>query len=318
MDQESKYFSIVDSFHNLYLVIFSFGTLANILSLIIFSSKKFHKSIFSTYFFQLTICDTLTLILTVDHFFEFKYKTSFNTISNLSCKFRSYYEYVLPAVSAWTQVFISLDRFLSITLPYKLKSRKTKFFQLTICLMIISFNLVLYFPLFFSQIQITYFDINTNKSESSCIIFNPDGLIDWLDLFISTLIPFVIMSVSNGTMLIKIFNSRKRLHLISHDVSIKIRDIKFAITSITLNFLFFTFNFPITFFFLSDNFFQLKSDDLIELIDIIVSLIFYLNFSVIFFISFLSNNFFRKEFFVIVNKIKSLLKICFISENMFK
>jgi hypothetical protein len=317
MEQSSTLDLIMNLMNNFYLVIFSLGTLGNLISIIIFSRKKFKNTIFSTYYRLITIYDILTLLsIIIDIYPDFKFNTNLQRVSDFFCRFTDHYNYSMPTISVWTLSVISVDRFFSIFLPFKLKLRKTKSFQLTVCILIVIYNLIFYFPLFYSNLEMVNSNNESNSSSNQfeCIIFNPNGLIDWMDFFNASLIPFVVMTISNGFILMKIFHrSRKRSKMIGSDSKTNTRDIKYALTSIAMNVLFFIFNFPITLFFLVKNYINFDSDyeQIGDLINLVVSLLFYSNFALLFLTSVLSNSLFREEFIKIVNIIKHEINVLF-------
>lgn len=327
---ESKIGSIIEVLNHFYLVIFIVGTLGNLIALFVFSRKNFQNTIFSTYYRLVTIYDILTLIqIMMDLYIHFQFNINIKIVSDFFCKFIEYYNYIIPSISVWTLSIISVDRFFSIFVPFKFKFRKTKSFQSTICLIIIIYNLIYYYTLFYSSLEETPITMTMNDSNESntsdltllieCKKYNPNGLIDWMDFFNSTIIPFIIMTISNGFILNKIVQrSRKRSNMMissssSADSKLNTRDMKYALTSIALNAIFFIFNFPITIFLVSKNYitFEEKYESMVDLIEIVVTLLFYLNFAVLFFTSVISNSLFRKEFIEILIIIKKRIHLYF-------
>jgi hypothetical protein len=283
------------------------GLSGNLATFAVFSRKRFTNTVFSTYFRALAITDSLTLSLTVTtKFFAYQFGYNVRLVSVHLCRLFIYIAYAVPTTSGWILVVISLDRWLSIVLPSKFLIRKRKSFQLLTIFSIIIFNFVLYCQLFFSNIQnINTFDNTTNITinRSVCIPTGGD-LINWIDLFNSTLVPFFLMIVFTILILKSIFESRKRLkinHLKSAPNSSakktnknQNRDAKFAITSITLNVMFLITNVPIAFYSIYD-FYVTVEPNLDILLYICTLLLCYINFGSIFFINYYANSMFKEE-----------------------
>jgi hypothetical protein len=115
----------------LYLVIVIVGTLANILAFLLFSRKKFQKTVFSTYFRALLVVDTIQLdYLALSKFIFFEYDIHFRDLNIILCRLTMPLAYSLPSASAYITAVISFDRWLSITKPTVLLIRKKKNFKL--------------------------------------------------------------------------------------------------------------------------------------------------------------------------------------------
>ncbi len=101
--------------------------------------------------------------------------------------------------------------------------------------------------------------------------------------------------------LYKIFKSRKA----SNQNSIKIRDIKFAIVSISLNILFLIFNLPTTAYEIFINkLFKNNQTQLFNLIGSFIHLMFLCNYGNLFYVSLIVNSLFRNVFLNILKKIE--------------
>jgi hypothetical protein len=277
------------------------GFILNGLTFAIYSRERFKNTIFSTYFRYLLFNDSLALLIAIDIFMYDVFNINLSTISHITCKLEEYFIYLVPTISAYISVAISVDRFMSVAYPMDFQLRKKPTFQLLICLALTLLNYVFYieYPIFDEYYEYTELDNITNTSTiySECYSSLDNRLLDWLDLFNSTLIPFLLLLIFTGLTIRLLFNSRKRANsIISASGKSKSRDQKFARISIATNLVFFLFNMPICLSSLVD------SDGVIdeELFENIALFIFYSSFASQFFISMFVNSLFRKEFFNLI------------------
>ena len=136
-----------------YPVISLIGLIANSLSFVIFSRKRFQNTIFSTYFRFYLVYETINLILPINKMFELNFGLYFSSLSNIFCKLRQVIGYSGYAIAAWFLVVVSLDRFLSIAFPSKFLFRKKHQFQILTSCFIIGFNYCLYIPFWFYYLK---------------------------------------------------------------------------------------------------------------------------------------------------------------------
>jgi hypothetical protein len=320
---------IIDILINIFLylisVVICIGIVGNIIAFIIFFGKKFENTIIPIYFRILAITDTGTLILAINRFLILKWGIRLRNHSHFLCVSIAYLFYIIPALSGWFLVFISIDRWIHIFKPTKLLFKKKFKFQLIASTCLILFNMIYYGQILFSKLETTIlFDESTNQTltKNKCILININGNLDWMDLFNSTLIPFIFMIffTSMTVKLLykvrnkirkarKIFNAKKTFtrnkinnNIVNHvsqrahsdSNTTRSRDTKYAITSITLNFIFFVLNIPICVFTLVRDYGPTNTE---VLIDYIVSVLYYINFGSLFYINIMVNSIFREEFF---------------------
>jgi hypothetical protein len=278
-------------------VIILFGFFGNFISFLVFSSKKFQNTIFSTYFRLLCVFDSLFFIFTVLHQHLPKY-FSFDLYAQsiYLCKILSYLQFGSNSFSVWTIVIISIDRMFSIVWPNQFQIRKKSKFQIIILFAMISCILVYWLPVFF-LIDIQYEQNGSNQTvELKCKEKN--NLVFWFELANNTMIPFIFMILSTIMTLSKLFRSRRHSNQSS---TAKRKDKKFAITSILLNFMFLIISLPLTLTSLFLNYFD---NQLNRLILDVLTVLFGLNYADIFYVNLMVNSLFRKEFFNMMNHFK--------------
>ena len=142
MDTEINNIKIaIEIVQYLYLVPVLIGLILNTLAFIIFSRTKFKNTIFSTYFRCLCISDTTTLIYIFVYVLIEKLFISLFEIIYL-CKILNYFLYILPSLSIWVLVVISIDRVLSIIYPARFLFRRSEQNQIMISFAIVIFHAI--------------------------------------------------------------------------------------------------------------------------------------------------------------------------------
>ncbi len=185
---------------------------------------------------------------------------------------------------------------------------------MNICFGVFAWNLVNYSYLFFSYLHLSIEYDNhtkTNVTVYSCSAYETTSILSWLDLFNSTLIPFTLMILFTTITLKSLFQKRRRFKFknsspsnnIHKRVSSKgmahfqrLKDVKFAFTSITLNVIFLVLNIPFCIFSLTTIYVSIDINYLI-LFKSIIFVFYYLNFATVFYVNIIVNSMFKNEFF---------------------
>ena len=274
------------------------GLITNSISFVIFSRKRFQNTIFSTYMRIYLVFEAMNLTLPINKMFELNFGIYFGLMSNFLCKFRKFFGNYNYAITPSILVIISFDRYLSIAYPAKFTFRKKPLFQILISCFIIGFNLCLYIPFWFFYLKEK--TLNETYNQTLLVItyecVPPTFWVRFINVFQQFLIPFSLMFLFTLLSIRTIFSSRKAA---SNNSSItKSRDMKFAVSSITINILFLIFSSPLfTLFLINDysNLFENQSD-LYKLIQALFYFLSYFNSTSNFFASYYSNSLFKKEF----------------------
>jgi hypothetical protein len=262
--------------------------LGNIAGIVIFSSKKLEK-IGPIYILKYLLgSDAIYLLFLVFNYSAYTFNKDISKLSDIACKMYFYFNYALDPLSGMLLVYISIDRYVSIKYHTKRKffrKHKTQFIYL---LIIVLFNLCLYVPvLFYTELQ------QEANNETYCNWINPD--IQSIALLVDTanrlILPFIAMLICDVLLIYTIYKSRRNM-LTSNSRSNETlkKDIKFAVTSIFLNFVYILLNIPIILFF------TLFSNANITFY-YFTFYIWYLCYAVNFYLILFSNNLVRKEFF---------------------
>ena len=270
--------------------IITFGIIGNVISFIIFSRKTFRNNSISTYCQALAVSDLFIIIEYIGIVSELVYKNNFIDMNESMCKIKYFLTIQYSSIPAWILVAFSIDKMLNMkTSPPKIL--KSKFFQWSVVFGIFLFHFVLY-----SELLVTLKLVKHQKLDRYVCNF---GMFDYFYPFLyahlteSCVIPFSIMIVTSIFIIKKLKESRRSLGRIGRiaNKQRKIRDMKFAISSLTFNVVFIVFKMP---FLISntisfrDFFFQ------------VAFILFLINCSSNFLIHFATNSIFRREFFVII------------------
>jgi hypothetical protein len=243
------------------VLILVMGSIGNCLVYKIYSTPRFRKLSISLYFMAASIVDlvmvTVNLIILYSNFqFNFVPQNQ----NDILCRLAWWLTFAFGPISPWLSVAISFDRFFNVLYPRRFPIL-TKFnFQLSIILAVCLYNFLYYAQILWnfnwtpngSVINTTSFDPVLNETVVTSS-FEGDGsgqcnmttgnILFWMDLFNSTLVPFVLMIFLSCAMIRGIRESRKRMTVINSKT--QLRDQKFAITTITLNVVFLVFNLPV-------------------------------------------------------------------------
>jgi hypothetical protein len=212
-------------------------------------------------------------------------------MSDIGCELYNYFAYGMDALSPWCLVYISFEKFFSISYNAKKLLFKKKKYQIIFLILLCVFNILYHFNVIFS------FEIFTIDNSSICYFNNEVNqiIIANMDLANFFLLPFLLMLLFSILLIIFIFKSRSRIRLNSSEREAKRlrQDIKLSISLLFLNLLFLLLNLPIV----TDQFLPFESDKYT-----IVSYIYYTSYAVNFYILIFTNSLFRKEFYQLFEK----------------
>ncbi len=276
------------------------GIITNILIILIYTRPRFSKLPTRRLWISLAIVEIICIIQITKHFIP--YVKNLSDTTRFFCKLLHFTSH-FGSINAWILVFVSVDRFLAIVYP-RLYRLSYKYQMLTLMILVFT-NLTFYSQKF--VYTDTFYLNNTNSTicnlvphhKTAWIIFN------WMDLFNSTLIPFLFMLVSSLYLSHVIFISRRKLLTKgSSKVNRRLKkDIRFSITLISLNVIFVVLNLPIIIYLII-----LMTGNFDPIIFSIVDNLYYLSYCLNFFIYIIVNSNFRKEFFRIIIRNRKLSK----------
>lgn len=226
LDKMRLYYRIVS---DLKLGINSMGLVGNLLMLVIFSRGANLRRLSVSFYIRCMsiscICVNIYYIIQVTYLQPMERKHS---TRQLVLKLLAYVERLIISVSVWLEVAATLDRFLTIVSPRRKQLLHNAGMQRSIVAGIVLFNMTYY-----SYILI---EISQNHDYSPRIL-------NIMDMVNQSAVPFAIMFVASVATFLGVLKSHRRINSIKRTRNSTLaRDIKFGITIIVLNVIFFIFN----------------------------------------------------------------------------
>lgn len=221
-------------------VLITIGMIGNILSFLVFQRATFRNNSISMYCQALAITECHILWQFAVDFGLVFFNTYLPELHDLPCKLAFYVTFGVSTIPGWILVLFSVDKMLAMR-KSQYPILKKKWFQLSLIAAIVLINLLLYLeiPILLTRTKYSrgfYCDLITVR------IFN---IILIVYLIQSGLVPFLIMIVTSLVMIVSIFRSRQRLERAGKiDRDRRSRDVKFAVSSIAFNLIFFLFKCP--------------------------------------------------------------------------
>lgn len=305
------------------LIILVFGIPGNVMLLIMYSRKKLKRFSFSIYFQLIAIIDLFITLNWLKIFFRYQYNYYIEDTSLFMCKFVSYSIYCAGPISSWNLIAVSVDRLVTIMFPRRFVFLFKRAYQIAIISCIFVFNMVYYIHLLidFRLVDVNTASINSTHQSKYVCVMNFDVLY-WIDLVNASILPFIFMILSSSLTINFIVKSRTRTNTRTTTRTcrrILNRDIKFGLTSISLNILFLVLNMPNQIFgiylSLSNDYEPVLWKDLLGFI---LLAMFYANHAFGFYLQLAINGIFRKEVtkvFCIRTTINSSNKVDILQNN---
>lgn len=249
MIQTNNYDQQIFIIQTSHILICIFGIIANILALLVFSRSQLSGYSYSFYCRFLTISDSAILFHFISHMAidNIETKDGGGLLAVSICLERFYVGYVLGTNSLWLLVVISLDRLITIAYPNRFSVFKQRWFQ-----SIIVFLVAVYSVLVNLNIPLEYrYDMvieegkvkNASKLALVCFMaFESQVKQSWIILVNFFLVNIIINNLLSLRIISIVIHSRKKSR---RQNNVNIRDIKFAISSIALNFISFLTRMPI-------------------------------------------------------------------------
>ena len=296
----------IEKINKVILSIFPFlfiplGILFNGITFYIYTRKTLIKTSAGFYFSVLAIVETLALLSG-----SLKYSTynlwNFHphNYSIFLCKFNTTATYILCQMASWILVIISIDRLILIKYPYKFVG--TKFIKIRIAFIVSIFFIITIINIP-NLIFLDLISVNiSNQSMNQICIFDSlsyDQInINLIDLFLTAIIPFIIMMFSGVVAAIIILNSKNK---ISQSTVKPRRKYRFLSTIIARNLLFLVFNLPICLTMIINNL-RYQKYIYIDFVFTISNIFVYANFAFSLFVHLIFNDAFYNIFIKIFKK----------------
>lgn len=289
-------------------VIMPVGFFLNLVELLIFQKKKFKKTTMGFYF---SINSAINMII-IAHLFVYalgvEIRIFFFLMSNIVCKMYSFFVRVFFQMSSWLNVIITADRLVFILFSNKLKFQSNKLILSLILSLFLVLILVTNFPNMFFYVD--YINANSNQTGPPYTLkyctASPLMLLirNVQEIVMKTGLPFVLMFLINLYLLSKVRESQKKFKDSKYEL-------RFSFTVMASSIIFLISLLPNIVWIILSNMFQSNKKmerrqtyaAFLSLLEVFSLLFSFINYSFNFLIHFAFNNIFRKEIFLILQKI---------------
>jgi hypothetical protein len=303
----ANYYFLIDILHYFYwpsLFLLVFGIVGNVFLFIIY--LRLRKLSVSFYYRISAFIDLFASLNWLKIFLREEYSFFIVNISIFFCKISDFSIFSAFAISSWIQVIISIDRLFHIIYPTKCSILTNLKFQVSVLVIIFAVNLA-YFSIHLIEKDLVYTNVNgTNITKASCLFqtHSLDAMLSWLQIG-NIVTSFIFMTLASCITIVFIVKSRQRLKTLANGKARKsqVRDIKFAITSISLNLFFLLTNAPNPFYNTIYSVYEFPIDQNLEkFLAIVRSFLLFSYFVFSFYVQLFVNNLVRAEFLKIFGR----------------
>ena len=238
------------------LTLVTVGTILNLMTFIILCRSKFRRTRTNSilhYMRTIAIFDILMLYgWNLDHYLVGVHGFALQTTSIGLCRILSFYNYFTSQSSAWLRIFVSLDRFLSLT------DYQNRWFHRSKNTVILIICILIFFTLF-NSLFFFYgcsYDVDGNvQAESWAFQIYP--LWDYVNLGVYNFLPFILMMLFNSGIIYKLIHHR-------HQMADRNQHRSITLTLLITTFLFLLMTVPATIGF---SFFVTSDSPILNLLD---------------------------------------------------
>ena len=197
--------SFVVAYYSLFLVVV--GTLLNLFTLLILCRSKFRNGALNSVLHYLRVMAIFDILMlygwNLDHYVIAIHGYLIQRLTLPLCRFLSFSNYVVPQSSAWFRVFVSFDRYLSLSRLHRTWFNQSKHI-LAIIACIISCCIALNAVFLFCGCSITV----TGTVSIHSLAFNTYPLWDYINLGVYNCAPFLLMTLFNSGVIYHLFRVR--------------------------------------------------------------------------------------------------------------
>ncbi len=220
------------------------GTVGNVLSLAVFSRKRF-KNISVNFMFRIMcITDTLCLLQALQTVLFYAGIYNIRTQSELTCKLFPYLAYSLLPIKGWILVFIDFERYMSVKNPAKKLILQNSRIQVISIVYICVFNFLWYIPF---MTNLNLFETRNKKLVCNQLKNVKKKVADTMDILNSSLVPFSLMIMFTVLIVMEVYRSKNRIGTNLKNLCVVKKEQKckkFTITLVLTNLAFIFFNIP--------------------------------------------------------------------------
>ena len=306
-------------------VLFAFGTFGNVMTVVILRRMRIKRSAMPVYLTALAVCDTGLLYTgLLRRWVMYVFGVDFRTLHSSACKLHTWFVYSFIIVSAWILTFMTVERTLSVWRPHHVSLLCTRTKATVIVVAIVTTSLLVNSHLLYGVDVVTTGgggngtgdDGNGTRtsSSSSSVCYGPDegymyffdAVWSWVDLTLSSLIPFTVLLLGNCLILWKVSLSDRAaryLGSVRHNDAVQRRKktSSMTITLVVLSVIFFLTTSPICVYNIIEHYVEgsVEGDPVaagrLRLAWAVVNILMYTNSTVNFYLYCLSGAKFRRE-----------------------
>ena len=213
------------------------GVFGNLFGLIVISKKKLNKIGPQIAYIALFISDFFNFVLIFQSYTLIEFNINITSFSNFACKSYWYLNFALGPISPMLNVYISIERYISVAHSSKKHFLLKKQIQFAFIIAITMYNFILYIPFSIYEYLIV---IDYNQTNITLCYMDPylNYVYNIIDLVNRVIIPFLLMII---------FSSRRRISSNNAQTNRSFRrDIRFSLIIILLNISFIVLSLPVT------------------------------------------------------------------------
>ena len=232
-------------------IVIILGSLGNFVGLYIISNKKLKQMGPHIIYICMFVLDCIYLPLIFHPYLDNAFNIDLTAMSNTACKAYWYARYSMAIISPMMNVYISVERFISITYPARKFFLQKKNVQVVYILVIILLNFLFAVPIALGfELQFVK-KAGSNQSES--IVYYCDfgsmywqNVIGFIDMVTRVIVPSLLMVIGSIMISASILRSRFKNAAINANNATLRKDIRFAAVSIGLNLFYIMFSLPVS------------------------------------------------------------------------
>ena len=201
------------------VALFFFVIMGNTLVCIVFSTKHYRGNLHAMLYRIIAVTDTIVIMIN-DSLDLLPWEITGQNLlayNSTTCKIIGVLQFWFRALSLWFLVPIALERFIAVWFPFQTVNLNTKgrYSWLILGLGIITF--VVYAPL--CETIVHFYKMKCGKRRSYCHLFGDTSehfmwyrvMFDFLNLMVSSIMPFLCIAVLNMAIICGLLKSRSRL-----------------------------------------------------------------------------------------------------------
>jgi hypothetical protein len=278
-------------------IVIILGAFGNLSGIIVISQKKLKEIGPQSIFICMFALDCIYFPLIFHPYMAYMFNMNVTNMSSIACKSYWYARYSMAFISPMMNVYISVERFISITLPARKLYLQKNIVQNIYIAAIVLANMLLAIDvaLFFDIVEVNITTTNQTTSQIHyCDFINiySQEVSGYIDLVSRVILPASLMIIISFLIVGSIFKSRVRMaNMTSNQINNATlrKDIRFSVVIVGLNIFYILFSLPVSIVVLMTNYTENEYY-------VLFSYLFFLAYSSNFYLMLSLNKIFRQEF----------------------